>query len=150
MKLSKDPVLQNQPCKDSCAMTCIAMALDLPVKELLEDYEESGFDISLGLTSRKVSYVLSRFKIGSMEFLNTGVFGLVDGVYFGDVPSKNRTGLSHCVLLFINDGEVLLLDPNNGKKDVKFYETDEFNTAPFYSFTKLDDFSDLVKGDFKK
>lgn len=144
--LCDSPKLQQQPSGSTCVPTCLAMAFDIDVHDIIHDMEEFGIDVDDGLDDREENWYLVHVGIGWSTFANMRGIGLAEGIYLTTVPSLNVTNYTHCVLVVAkwnedNIAEVSVLDPNNGVPGMKYY--DDFYTLPAISFTKLDDFRDL-------
>ena len=146
LKLTKNPVHHQQPCKMSCVPTCLAMAFGVKPKEIIADMAELGIGISRGVTDRVEQFYLSRKGIGIERFLNSEGVGLLPGHYLAQVPSLNVTGFTHCVYLYIDSSyEMTALDPNMGKIGLAFYSPLLPRRLNMISAARLDDFSDLIK-----
>lgn len=138
MKLCKTPILQQQPTPHSCVPACLAMALNKPVDKVLSEMDKLGIDTSTGVSSEAEAWYLMTKRIVTDRFMNRGL-GLAEGHYLFTVNSLNIVGLSHCVFVHIRDLEVCVYDPNNRKKDKKFYDFDDFNAMPAETITMLTD-----------
>jgi len=145
MRLTDTPILQNQPCATSCVPTSIAMATGQPVAEVIGYMQDAlGFDVSKGLLSRQEYLYLTLMGIGYETFMARAGVGVMDGHYLAQVASLNKTRYTHCVFVHIKDCEATVFDPNNGKEGLAYYAYDGFNACPVLTFTKLDDFKDLL------
>lgn len=144
MNLSTNPTLQQQTGK-MCMPTCIAMALDIPATQVIEEMEALGIDLSDGTYDRDIAFYLVQKGIAVERFLNHGL-GMPDGLYITTVPSLNVHG-THGVLIFVKGNTPIVLDPNNGKSDKNHYSLDSFYDIPGIYFERLDDFADLNQAD---
>ena len=82
---------QVQPSPMSCAQTCIAMAMDVPVADVIKLLGDKG------MTQRQLLSALDRFGL----VWNRLVFDTIvhTGWYFASVPSLNVKGGMHQVLV---------------------------------------------------
>lgn len=102
--------LQTQPTNTTCAHTCVAMVLGVPVEEIIKKY---GGD---SLNQEKLTYILTDNKVWWNGLTNGNL--VHSGWYFAVVPSLNNIGVNHQVLIYYNwdNGELLVFDPARGKK----------------------------------
>lgn len=98
---------QQQPTGKTCVQTCIAMALGVPVEQVIQQYGEDPLNQELlckALTECGVMW--NQFTHGTMLF---------QGWYFAVVPSLNHRGLNHQILVRWHPGDGLtVLDPAMG------------------------------------
>jgi hypothetical protein len=144
-KLAKDIDFQSQPDDMTCWPTCLAMALGVSVKYVLEAMEARGLKFYAGMKQRDISFFLCCLGIGAKTFPNIG-HGVSPGLYICEVPSLNVTGYTHAVLLKISEHfEPFIYDPNTGREGKALYCIESYFQAPIISYTELDDFSDYVQ-----
>jgi len=144
MKLTDTPILQNQPCSTSCVPTALAMAFGCTPQEIIDQMAAVGISVEKGLKSRQEYFYLTQIGVGYETFMARAGVGVIDGHYLAQVASLNKTGYTHCVFIHIKDYEATIFDPNNGKEGLAYYPYDGFGDCPVLTFTKLDDFSDLL------
>ena len=139
LKLTKNPVHHQQPCSMSCVPTCLAMAFGVNPKVLIADMAELGIGINKGVTRRVESFYLSHKGIGYERFLGYENIGIGRGHYLAEIV--NTKALMHCIYLYVKGDEIVVFDPN---KDGSYLLT-AGNEPRIRCFTRLDDFSDLIK-----
>lgn len=102
--------LLTQPTDKTCVQTCLAMALNKPVEEVIEKYGSNP------LNQLKLMYALTEEKIYWNQ-LTQGTL-IHTGWYFAAVPSLNKVGTLHQVLFYYSwdTGEFLVFDPSPKKK----------------------------------
>ena len=98
---------QKQPTNETCVQTCIAMALGVPVKDVIKHYGIKGMNQELltkTLTECKIQW--NQFTMGTL---------LWQGWYFAVTPSLNFRGHNHQILIrwTSNDG-LTVMDPASG------------------------------------
>ena len=108
---------QIQPTSESCLATCVAMAVNVPIKELGVDLEKSYEPEEFGPWLAERGIWLRMAELG--EDFKTGL-------YLVGVLSLNDMASMHSILLDTRGGTHLLFDPNKGREGKKHY-------------TKLDD-----------
>lgn len=101
--------LQKQPTPSTCAQTCLAMALDVPVADVVVIYGTQG------MGTRDLLRALDECRI----LHNVFVFPtfLVTGWHFAVVPSLNNRGGNHQILIFFDadTGCLTVLDPSRAQ-----------------------------------
>jgi hypothetical protein len=100
--------LQTQPTGKTCVQTCLAMALGIPVEKVIQKYGDDGMNQTLlqyALT--ECGFVWNHFTEGLMIY---------EGWYFVCVPSLNKKGGTHQILVHYEEGEMFVLDPAQGVK----------------------------------
>lgn len=101
--------LQRQPTDRTCVQTCIAMAIGAPVESVVERYGDRP------MNQRSLLRALE--DVGSLH--NPFVFSdwCAHGWHFAVVPSLNRPGGSHQVLIHFNADtfKLMVVDPAQGK-----------------------------------
>ena len=103
-----DLALQRQPTNQTCVQTCLAMALSVPVEDVIKKYGGDPWN------QAKLIYTLEDCNI----FYNQFCFGALvfQGWYFAAVPSLNIIGGGHEILLRWTEKEgVFILDPSPNK-----------------------------------
>lgn len=103
---------QTQPTDCTCVQTCLAMALDVPVYEVIVRYGGKP------MNQQSLCAALSECKFLWNQMMNgTLVF---QGWYFAVVPSLNRKGAAHQVLIhWTEDDGLMVLDPAIGDRYAK-------------------------------
>lgn len=98
--------LQKQPTDTTCVQTCLAMVLDVPVEDVIEEYGDKA------LSTIEMLVVL-RMKNIDFNWLPQGAL-FVHGWYFIAVPSLNLRGGMHEILVHAGeDGIDKVLDPSS-------------------------------------
>jgi hypothetical protein len=100
---------QIQPTPHTCVQTCIAMALGVPVSEIIEKYGDAPLN----------QYYLTQILTETGICWNQFVFGkmLFDGWYFAAVPSLNFSGGAHQILIHQSfTGMLHVIDPSQKVK----------------------------------
>lgn len=100
---------QTQPTGKTCVQTCLAMALGVPVAEVIARYgEEPMNQQSLCAALTECAFVWNQLVTGTM---------VCQGWYFATVPSLNHRGGNHQVLIrWTSDDGVTVLDPAMGNR----------------------------------
>lgn len=112
---------QQQPTKDSCVSTCLAMVLSVPCQIMIDKFHEryryKGENIKSIMEEAGIGYEA----FGGLD--HVGIADLSDGVYWVTVPSLNIPGGYHQVLIEITDGGDMwcLHDPQRGKEGILYY-----------------------------
>lgn len=103
-----DLILQTQPTPVTCVHTCLAMALSIPVKEVIAHYGPEP------MNQQKLCTALSECSV----LFNQFVFGtiLIESWYFASVPSLNIPGGMHQILFRWQAGKLTVLDPSAKRK----------------------------------
>jgi hypothetical protein len=135
--LTDSPVLQQQACATSCVPTSIAIALGVPVQDILDKLHELGVSYSSGLDHLETKYLLVSLGIGDLLIPHMDI-SVLDGHYLVGVPSLNKMGSLHCVFVHVYNGIATVYDPNTGKDGKESYLY--WDTISMISFTKLYDF----------
>jgi len=135
--LDLNPKAQQQPCWSSCVPTSIAMAVGVPVQEILDRLEALSLDYSNGLTTPECEYLLVDMGLGSHTYLAEGL-GMLDGHYLAQVLSRNKIGYTHCIFIHVIDQQAAIFDPNEGRDGMNYYK--ELAGTPLISLTRLNDF----------
>jgi len=108
---------QQQPTSDTCASTCIAMLLGVPVNDVISKFHdkykagEMNIDHYLKNNGLAVEPILSNYWQAQWGKL-----------YLLAVPSLNSKANLHSIILDCRlEGIVDIYDPNMGKKDKDYY-----------------------------
>ena len=117
-----NPVRQEQPCPVSCWPTCLAMAIGVPVADVLDTAERHGCwrkGQGRGMDESDAIWLAMQYGIGLHYIANMhGLGGLAHtGSYILVVPSLNKPGTTHAVLHhqpFNEHDRKVLLDPSRG------------------------------------
>lgn len=100
---------QQQPTSVTCVHTCLAMALGVPVAEIIARAGHSA------LNTFKLCAVLTQCGV-THDLMAFGTLGIFQGWHFATVPSLNRRGGFHQVLIRWHDDDGLsVLDPAIGE-----------------------------------
>lgn len=111
---------QIQPTATSCASTCIAMLLNVPAEEIIEQFHDQykageinvdQFLLNKGLT---VESLLSSY--WQCQW---------DGIYIAAVPSLNIKANLHQIIIDTRNNKVTIYDPNMGKPGKNYYVHDD-------------------------
>ena len=101
--------LQRQPTDKTCVQTCIAMAVGVPVQLVIDHYGDEPMN--------QRSLLRALYDIGTLH--NPFIFSdwCAHGWHFAVVPSLNRPGGSHQVLIHFNAEtfKLRVVDPARGK-----------------------------------
>lgn len=113
---------QMQPTGNSCSSACLAMILDLPAQEIINDFHQDYFD---GKT-RPFNYLSKVREISNIRrcYSDEWLDGDSWGVFLAVVPSLNLEGITHSVVFDCRD-YLIVLDPNKGKPNKKYYTFDQ-------------------------
>lgn len=86
--------LQKQPTPSSCSQTCLAMALDVPVEQVIAKFGDRGMSHQEFLAAiAACGFLHNQFLFGSL---------IISGLYWLTVPSLNNRAGSHKVLVDYN------------------------------------------------
>jgi len=120
-----DLVHQTQPTDRTCVQTCIAMALGVPVSEVIDRWGGEA------LNQQTLTSILTECKV----VWNQMVFGtfIFDGWYFISVPSRNHPGGAHQILVrwSSSKGCISVLDPAQGVR----YKPDGSDLISWFDMT---------------
>jgi hypothetical protein len=107
----------KQPTNTSCVSACIAMLTSCDVKIIIEEFHElysraeirpDEFLARHGIVAEPVSILDNQLQF--------------DKIYLVSVPSLNVQAVTHQIIIDLRDDEnVMLFDPNQGKKSKKYY-----------------------------
>ena len=111
--------LFKQPCDQSCILACLVMITGISFLDISNIIDTPP-------SEEEVDYILDIAKsegyIGDWERRLYPY--LVDGYNMIVVPSLNIIGDNHMIVVHTSDGGKLVFDPNQGRKDKKFYVSD--------------------------
>lgn len=101
--------LQTQPTHQTCVQTCLAMALNVPVSNVIDRYGRDAKNQEFLLHAlTECSIVWNQFTVGTL---------LYQGWYFMTVPSLNQKGINHQILTRWTFQEGLyVMDPAIGER----------------------------------
>lgn len=110
---------QQQPNYDTCTSACLAMILDLPVKDVIAEFHEDW----MNRKSDPAQYLAPKgvqFEIHRDPYDNCLEWGKL---YLMTAASVNVSGQFHHLLVDLRGGEdnVAVYDPNRGKLDKAYY-----------------------------
>lgn len=112
--------LIKQPTDSSCALACISMLTHVPMFKVI-DIAKSIFDhdpLEMGLNTQDMDHLMRKLDIKyTIQYPVSISFG---NVYMVDVPSVNKMGRMHVVILDMRD-EFEILDPQKGRPNRKYY-----------------------------
>lgn len=118
--------LQKQPNNWSCCHTCIAMAMDVPVEQVIAKSKKQYGLSELEFTQllHDCHIVFNKFVYGNMMYT---------GYYFMTVPSLNNVGGMHKIIVHCNcdTGKLTVFDPSTRKR----YVEDGFNLLSWSDLT---------------
>lgn len=105
---------QQQPSGDTCSSACIAMILNKPVVEVIEEFHDAYFENKIS-----VAAYLAR---NDVNFREMYISEDPDWkLYLAAVPSLNIIGGLHHILLDLRYGDCVVFDPNKGRANIKYY-----------------------------
>ena len=120
---------QKQPTDKTCTSTCLAMILDKPVQEIVEDFHQDYLEYNF-----MPSQYLEACGVKVKKFYSEGNLIRAEKLYLVTVPSINtQAGLHH-----------ILVDTRD-IKNPKVYDPQEGTGNKFYVFYKTDDNPDSVE-----
>ena len=108
---------QTQPTAVTCFSTCLAMIKALPAGLVVDQLHGQYFG---GTMSTRQALNLQEIPFESFDTCDLPLFDL-DGVYLVAVPSLNRPGGLHQILVECYNGLLVVLDPAAGRPDCKYY-----------------------------
>lgn len=105
---------QQQPNGVTCTSACIAMILDKPVSEVVAEFHDDYFSNKINAADylRKNNVVFR--ELHQSEKLDWKL-------YITIVASLNTIGDLHHIIIDLRDGGLAVLDPNKGRKGIKYY-----------------------------
>ncbi len=109
---------QMQPTSTSCVSTCLAMILGEPAENVIDEFHGryvNDFDVPEGKLLEERGYDV-KYHLTCERYFESG------RVYCLGVPSLNIVGGMHAVVFDYRDPDnMILLDPNEGYPDRKYY-----------------------------
>ena len=103
-----------------CSLACIAMVGRTTLEEVHNAFPEFN---GVGTTNKELITVLDRLKILHIVYASDSLF--YGRLYIVTVPSVNKCGNTHNIVVINHeDGNSIILDPNEGRKNKKFYSED--------------------------
>lgn len=120
MSQSLSVIHVTQPTPFSCAHACLSMVTGIPVEEIIARWKRP-------ISFIETVTVLSEEGIMAVPFVPGYMYPFSDdGVYLTTVPSLNRSGVTHSVLVEYYQDEVSVHDPNKGREGILFYTEDNY------------------------
>lgn len=110
--------LQQQPTGDTCVSACLAMILDLPVQQVIDEFHRDYCDDKITsaeyLQSKGVKVKIHPAITRKRSF---------KGLHLITVPSLNIEGALHQIIWDRRVGEdgPIIFDPNEGKPGKRYY-----------------------------
>lgn len=108
---------QTQPTAITCFSTCLAMIKALPAGLVVDQLHDQYFG---GTMSTRQALNLQEIPFESFDTCDLPLFDR-DGVYLVAVPSLNRPGGLHQILVECYDGMIVVLDPAAGLPGSQYY-----------------------------
>lgn len=143
MKVPVEIKHQQQPTGKSCVSTCLAMLLDKPVQEVIDEFHA---DYSNG-DNDEDKYLESKGLICRALWSNHRT--LEEGkLYLVSIPSLNLVAYTHEIIFDWRDPtEFKVIDPNMGKEGKKYYvwklaedlKENEFNIVGYHFLYEVSD-----------
>lgn len=129
----------KQPTLNTCVSACLAMILNKPVEDVIEEFHSRYYNnweitISEYLTKNGVKHHCSEG--GGRETLHMG------GLFLCTVPSLNIPGALHQIVIDMTDHKFIVHDPIKGWEGKKFYvgpDQDAEETGAFIIHTWVKD-----------
>lgn len=135
---------QTQPCKDSCLMTCVAMAMGVDAGVFMDELHDES-EISAPVPIRDLIPSLVRRNIYAEKLDGVMRYPLIDNCpLIITTLSKTNIGILHAVLVYYNEyGDFILLDPAEGRYGVETYSSYDWmdNKVPICEMIALYDCS---------
>lgn len=120
---------QMQPTPDTCTSACLAMILDIPVADVVEEFHKDW----MSRKSDPAHYLVKKgikFQIHREPYDNCLQYGKV---YLVTAASVNINGRFHHLIVDMRGGEGKVYDPNRGRLDRAYYvwhEREEISQYP--------------------
>lgn len=128
-KMVLNPLVhQKQPTGNTCMSACLAMILDRPVQNVIDEFHDSfeSFEMTIGdaLHLNGVPFIAGRGANQNITIYHDYVYVLV-------APSLTSPGILHQILLDTRDGKLVVYDPlkGTGKPYYTLDESDESEQA---------------------
>lgn len=106
---------QTQPTPHSCASTVLAMILDVPAQEVIDEFQEGYFANTLNELDYLASKGVAARAMTRREDLYYG------RVYIATAPSLNVYTALHSLIIDTRGGSCTVWDPNKGRRDRMHY-----------------------------
>lgn len=113
---------QTQPTGTSCAHTCVAMVIGVPVQEILDKYGEGEEGLSFPTQDR----IIRDYGFESNTFEGNNL--PPTGTFIVTVPSLNIEGGLHAIVIQMENDRWRIYDPNTGREGAKTYTTKNIKT----------------------
>lgn len=110
---------QQQPTKNSCVSTCLAMLLDVPAQQVVDEFHDKYY-----VTQEQLPHeYLAAKGISTKPGISTELSLYPGKLYLVAAASLNLEGQMHEIIVDFRDEEkpLLVLDPNMGKEGKKYY-----------------------------
>lgn len=108
---------QTQPCNTSCMSTCLAMIVNKPAQEIIDQYHEKYRTQCTPLRD-----MLNSLGVPFTSFDTADHPNLTEvGVYMVTVPSLNIRAGTHQILIEVRDFDYVVIDPVKGKPGRFYY-----------------------------
>lgn len=108
---------QTQPCTTSCMSTCLAMIVNKPVQEIVDQFHENYRTHCTPLRE-----MLNKLGVPFESFDSADHPNLCEvGVYMVTVPSLNIRAGIHQILIEVRDFDYLVIDPVKGIEGRFYY-----------------------------
>lgn len=111
-----------QPTHNTCASTCLAMLLDVPAKEVIDEFHSMYFTGEY--TVRQ--YLKEKGVVADRLYTDGDDQALWDGhIYLVTVPSLNIQAGTHYIIIDCRDDDAnpIIYDPAKGREGKKYYIT---------------------------
>lgn len=109
--------LVRQPTGDTCTSACLAMITGIGVEDVINEFHQKWKDQESN-PSEFLKVHGFEHEIHTDPFNNCVDWGYV---YLVTVPSLNIEGGLHHIILDTSGDSEMVYDPNNGKKDKRYY-----------------------------
>ena len=107
---------QQQPTHDTCVSACIAMLLNIPVKEIVEEFHSKYINQELNIYEFLINHDLN------IEPLLPSYWQAeLNNIYIASVPSLNKKAALHQIIIDTRNGASIVYDPQEGKPDCDYY-----------------------------
>lgn len=106
---------QQQPTPTSCVSACLAMLLDIPVKDVIDEFHDKYMKADIDADDYlKAKGVKAKSCLSTHRRIEPGK------VYLIAAPSLNLEASTHEIIFDFRD-DFVVLDPNMGKVGKKYY-----------------------------
>lgn len=120
---------QQQPDDITCMSTCLAIILDLPAAQVIEEFHESYRNGTL----TAAAYLRSKGLKVSQQYPGESLSSRHGFIYLVSTPSLNQEGGMHSIVIDRRaeaPDSFRVYDPNDGREGKKFYWSG-YKTIPF-------------------